>query len=162
MAGIKFLEKNSITINYIINQLLNPEIHKKLFDDASGITELAIIMYDPRTIIYGIFEQGKPEPIGAVWFEGTMPYRGGVLAAVIFDPKNRGKKKLEPLFKLIETDITKRFALNSCSSYVILPNEASEKVLEKLGFKKIGIKEKYIYADGQYKDLAIYYRLLGG
>jgi len=159
MAGIKFLEKNMIQVNYIINQLLAPEIHQRVFDDSVGINEIVLQLYDMRTIIYGIFEQGKPEPIGAVWFDNVMPYRNATLSAVIFDPKNRAQHKLSPLFEKIKFDIIKRYSIHSFSSYVILPNETSEAILGKLGFKKVGLKEKYVFANGQYRDVALYYRL---
>jgi RimJ/RimL family protein N-acetyltransferase len=40
-------------------------------------------------------------------------------------------------------------------------NEGSVRFLERLGFTKIGVKEKFICSGGEYRDLAIYYRLLG-
>jgi len=159
MAGIKFLEKSSVTLNYIINQLLTPEIHQKLFDDGAGMNEIVLQMYDMRTILYGVVEQGKPEPIGVVWFDNVTPYRNATLSAVMFDPKNRAQHKLSPLFEKIKFDMIKRFSIHHFSSYVILPNETSEAILKKLGFKKIGVKEKYIFAGGEYRDMALYYRL---
>jgi len=159
MAGIKLLDKSSTTVNYIINQLLIPEIHHRIYDDSIGITEISLQLYDTRTIIYGIMEQGKPEPMGAVWFDNVAPYRNATLSAVIFDPKNRAQHKLSPLFDKIKFDMVKRFSIHSFSSYVILPNETSEAILVKVGFKKVGLKEKYVFANGQYRDLALYYRL---
>jgi hypothetical protein len=154
--ALGFLEKSMLQVNYIINQL------QRSFDNAAGIPEVSILMYDPKTAIYGIFKQGKPEsePIGAVWFDSVIPFfRNATLNAVIFDPQNSAKHKLSLLFDRIKLCIVKRFFSYSFSCFVLWPNETSEAILGKLGFKKVGIKEKYVFADGQYRDVALYYRL---
>jgi len=158
--ALGFLEKNMLQVNYIINQL------QRSFDNAAGIPEVSILMYDPKTAIYGIFEQGKPEsePIGAVWFDSVIPFfRNATLNAVIFDPQNLAKRKLSLLFDRIKHGvcIVKRLFFHSFSTFVLWPavNEASETTFKELGFKKVGTKEKYIFANGQYRDLALYYRL---
>ena len=154
--ALGFLEKSMLQVNYIINQL------QRSFDNAAGIPEVSILMYNPKTRIYGIFKQGKPEsePIGAVWFDSVIPFfRNATLNAVIFDPRNSAKHKLSILFNRIKLGIVKRFFSHSFSCFVLWPAESSETTLRELGFKKVGLKEKYIFANGQYRDLALYYRL---
>jgi len=110
MAGITLLEKNSVQVNYIINQFFRPELHQKFFDDSWGLTELSLHFYDPRTVIYGIMEQGKPTPIGIVYFLGVVPYRDCTVSAVIFDEANRNQDKVTGLIEKVKTDFTKRFS----------------------------------------------------
>jgi len=160
MAGITLLEKNSVQVNYIINQFFRPELHQKFFDDSWGLTELSLHFYDPRTVIYGIMEQGKPTPIGIVYFLGVVPYRDCTVSAVIFDEANRNQDKVTGLIEKVKTDFTKRFSPHSVSSYIIGENPVSQHILEKLGFTKIGVRPRWIYAGGDYKDVSMYYLLL--
>lgn len=168
MAGIKLIDKtDGATIPYIINRLLYPEIHQWLFDDYYGLVEIAIMFYDARTIVYGIFEKGNSTPIGVVFFVNTIPYRDAILYAALFDPEDRNQKKLtEPrgdkpsVAEMVKEDMKNRFKTHSCSANVIEGNETSIKVLEHLGFKKIGTKPKAIFAGGSYKNIELYYLLL--
>jgi RimJ/RimL family protein N-acetyltransferase len=170
MAGIRYLDKsNWVTINYIINELLKPEVHQVLFDDFWGIGEIAGLMYSLQTVIYSIHEKGKPEPIGCVYFSNVIPYRDCTLSAVIFDPEKRNKGIMTKsdqdklaLVKIIENDMRKRFSIHSCTSYVTGDNEGSKRLLERLGFEKLGVKKRVIFSGGEYKDITIYYRLLEG
>ncbi len=161
MAGIRLIDKQStITMNFIINALLFPEIRVKLFDDFVGIQEIEAMLYHVRTVIYGVFEQGKPEPIGVVYFHGTLPYRGCTLTAVIFDPEKRKKKKMGEVAPIIKKDFIRRFQIHTITTYVIDPNEASESFLVKLGFEKTGMMKKEVMAGGEYRDVHIYHLLV--
>jgi RimJ/RimL family protein N-acetyltransferase len=156
MAGIRLLDKSQVTINYIINELLKPEIHKLLFDDMEGITEISLLLYDPRTVIYGIFSKGKPEPAGVVYFAYTVPYRNAVLCAVIFDPNNRNKDMISSVMEIIKKDFLYRYSPHTVISYITGENKVSEHMLEKLSFKLIGIRTDGIFADGRYQNVKIY------
>jgi len=162
MAGIKLLEKNLINISYIVHRLSVPELHQKLFDDRWGSDYTESILADQRTIIYGLFEKGRPEPMGVVWFSDIVPYRGCTLFAAIFELENRHQHKLTPLMPIIQKDFLSKVPVRTCSTYLILPNEDSVAVLAKLGFHLVGVREKYVCSGGEYKDQAIYYRILGG
>ena len=169
MPGIKLLDKTQvITIQYILNELLKPDIHQLLFDDYYGYGEIGLLLMDPRTVVYGVFEQGRPEPVGVVFFVGMIPYRDCILYSAVFDPDKRrqGKMTAAPEGKLsvaerIKQDMIQRYHIHSCSAQAIEGNEASVHILEKLGFKKIGTKEKCVFTGGQYKDVHQYYLLLG-
>lgn len=159
MAGIKILDKNYITINYIINELLKPDLRKNLFDDAWGMSEISTILYDMRTIIYGVFEKGRPEPIGIVFFTNTVPYRDCNLYGCIFDAENRKKGKMNEIYERIKADLKIRYLVNSVSACVIGNNSGSAAMLEKMKFKKVGKKKNAIFTDGKYQDLTMYYYL---
>jgi len=161
MAGIKFLEnKDEATINYIIFELLKPENKNVLFDDFLGFPELAFLMHDKTTAIYAFYAQGKPEPIGVVFFTGVVPYHNTTLYACIFDKKNQNKGVIQEMVEKIKFDLIKRFAVHSISSNVVDKNPVSEHLLEKLGFEKIGTKKSLIITKGKYRDLTEYYVLL--
>lgn len=160
MAGIKLLDKNPIMMGLIVNALLMPEIKTKLFDDVYGIMEIEAIINQPRTVIYGVFEQGKPEPLGVVYFTHVIPYRGCVMTAVIFDPEKRHKGKMEEVSPRIKFDLKTRFQVHSIQTYVIGDNPASFGMLEKLGFKKVGVMENEVMAGGKYQPVHIFHLLM--
>ena len=160
MAGIKLLDKTPQNLNFIVNELLKPEVKNKLFDDVYGQVELGMVFGDPRTAIYGIFEKGLPKPIGVVFFVGIIPYRNCFLYAAIFDKDNRKKGKMSSVMKIIEEDMIKRFAIHTVTTYVIGKNPASEASLKKMGFSKLGTRKEAIVVNGAYKDLTTYFRLL--
>ena len=161
MAGIKLITKDSYpTINYIINELLKPDIRRVLFDDIMGISEISRLLFDGNTLIYGIFEKGLPEPFGVVFFTGVVPYRDCYLYGAVFSKEDRNQGKITEIYERIKEDITGRFFVSSVTANVIGKNLASTKTLEKVGFKKIGVKPQAIMVGGKKKDLTIYYLLL--
>ncbi len=163
MPGIRHLKKDPATMNYILNELLKPGIREKLFDDIYGLVELGYALHDPRTALYGIFEKGRPEPIGVVFFMGVIAYRNCTLYAVMFDEANRRQGKLFSVCQAIKTDLARRYAVHGVMANVIGDNEASHHLLPKLGFTKQGpALPEGIFAGGKYQDLHTYYLMLGG
>ncbi|GAH68544.1 unnamed protein product, partial [marine sediment metagenome] len=153
MAGIRFVESSNYTlINFIVNQLLRPEIKKVLFDDIMGISEIARLMYNPTTMIYSIHEKGKPEPIGVVFFVRAIPYRDCGLFGAIFDKEKRQQGTMTEIYERVMKDAIERWQPSSATANVVGKNLASMKMLEKIGFKKIGVKSGGIMVDGKYKD----------
>ncbi|GAH71207.1 unnamed protein product [marine sediment metagenome] len=132
MAGIKFIESNNYTlINFIVNQLLRPEIRKVLFDDIMGLSEVARLMYSPTTMIYSIHEKGKPEPIGVVFFAAAVPYRDCLLYGAIFEKEKRKQGMATEIYEKIMKDAIERWRPSSATANVIGRNLASIKILEK-------------------------------
>jgi len=158
MAGIKRITKDkTTTIDYIVNELLKPDIKNVLFDDIVGGGNISDLLYTNGTKIYGIFSQGKPEPAGVVFFVGVFPYRDCSVYSAIFDKENRKKGMLTEVYEQIKKDMIDRHAIHSVTAQTVGNNIASMKTLEKIGFKKIGVKPKAIMVDGKYQDLTIYY-----
>ena len=165
MAGIRRItpEKDgSTTINYIVNELLRPDIRKALFDDALGGGDISNLLNAPTTKIYGIFSKGLPEPAGVVFFVGVWPYRDTTVYSAIFDKENRKKGMITEVYEQIKKDIMERYAVHSVTAQTVGNNLASMKTLEKIGFEKIGVKKKGIFSEGKYKDITIFYMLLDG
>jgi RimJ/RimL family protein N-acetyltransferase len=163
MAGIKRIEKDStVTIDYIVDRLLRPDIRKALFDDALGAGDISMLLNATTTKIYGIFSRGLPEPAGVVIFTGVWPYRDCTVYSAIFDKENRKKGMITEVYEQIKKDIIERHAIHSVTAQTVGNNIASMKTLEMMGFKKVGVKPKAIFSDGKYKDITIFYVLLDG
>lgn len=163
MAGIKRITKDSTTtINYIVNELLKPDIRKLLFDDALGGGDISALLNANTTKIYGIFHRGLPEPAGVVFFTGVWPYRDCTVYSAIFDKESRKKGMITEVYEQIKKDIIARDAIHSVTAQTVGNNIASMKTLEKIGFEKVGVKPKAIFSDGKYKDITIFYMLLDG
>jgi len=163
MAGPKLLDntvKGDTKINHIVNFLVSiPDVHDSLFDDNWGVESIEALLYHPRTMVYGIFHEGKPEPIGTVFFTGVFPYRNCVLFAAIFDKKDRLQGKMKDVFEKIKTDFILRKRPSSCTGYVAGKNPVPSHFLEKLGFKKKATFEKFLVSNGKRKDVTIYYMI---
>ena len=165
MAGIRRInsEKDgSTTINYIVNELLKPDIRKVLFDDCLGGGDISNLLKAPTTKIYGVFSKGRPEPAGVVFLVGVWPYRDCTVYSAIFDKENRKKGMITEVYEQIKKDAMKRYAIHSVTAQTVGNNTASMKTLEMMGFKKIGMKPKAIFSEGKYKDITIFYMLLDG
>ena len=159
MAIVRLLDKNQEIINFIVIELLQRELHMQLFDDTWGSAQIHSLLCDPHTVIYGIFEKESEKPIGVVFFTNTVPRRDCNLYVCLFSEDDRNKGKIRKLCD-IKKDFIKRFKVNSISSGTIGHNPVSVHILEKFGFKKIGIKEKYLVSGGEYRDVTIYYLLI--
>ena len=144
MAGIKRIEKDStVTIDYIVNELLKPEIRKVLFDDALGGGDISSLLNATTTKIYGIFAKGLPEPAGVVIFTGVWPYRDTTVYSAIFDKENRKKGMITEVYEQIKKDLIERHAVHSVTAQTVGNNIASMKVLEKNGFTRRKSREKH-------------------
>lgn len=162
MAGIKLLEKKPEHLNYIINELLKPELRVAMFDDAMGLGEIAIWLYDPYTYVYGIFEKGHPVPIGCIVLDGLRPFRGCELHAAIFNPENRQLGKIQYVANLVKGDLTFKWNVHYAEARCLSTNDATRHLLEKLGFTKVGTKPGNIMSNGQYVDVDEFYLVLNG
>lgn len=162
MAGIKLLEKRPGNIDFIINELLRPDIRAVMFDDYIGLGELSLAMYDPFTMIYGIFEKGHPVPIGTIILDGVRPFRGCQIHAAIFKPENRNAKKMQGVAEQIKGDLISKWFLHYASARVLSSNAAAGHLLSKLGMTKVGTKPGNILCEGKYADVDEYYIVLDG
>jgi RimJ/RimL family protein N-acetyltransferase len=162
LAGIKLLEKRPEHLNFIVNELLKPELRGVLFDDAMGFGEINILLYDPFTFIYGVFEKGHPVPIGCVILEGLRPFRGCQLHAAIFKPENRNAKKMEGIAQMVKNDLLLKWNLHYVEARIVAGNVVARHLLEKLGFTKVGTKPGNIVTNGKYTDVDEYYVVING
>ena len=164
MAGISLLDnsvlRGNMKVNLVVHYLVSiPSVHDSLFDDNWGLESIEALIHHPRTLVYGIFHEGKPEPIGTVFFTGVTSFRNCYLFAAIFDKKDRLQGKMLDVWEKIKTDINIRQRPSSCTACVIGKNLVSSHFLEKIGFKKKGTFEKYIVSNGKRKDVTFYYMI---
>lgn len=162
MAGIKMLEKRPGHLDFIINELTKPEIKAQMFDDFIGGAEISLALFDPFTMVYGIFEKGRPIPIGAIILDGVRPFRGCEIHAVIFKPEDRNAKKLQGVVDQLKYDLLNRWNLHYAMARVLSANKSAGHLLEKCGMKKICTKAGNISINGQYVDVDEYYIVLNG
>ena len=116
-----------------------------MFDDCLGGGDIQRLLYDPSTVIYGIFSKGKPEPAGVVFFTGVWPYRDCTVYSSIFNKEDRNTGMITEVYGKIKDDIVRRFKIHSVTAQTVGNNSASMKTLEKIGFKKIGTKPRAIF-----------------
>lgn len=162
MAGIKLLEKRPGNMDFIINELTKPEIRSKMFDDAIGGAEISLALYDPFTMVYGIFEKGLPVPIGTIILEGVRPFRGCEIHAVIFNESDRYQGKLKSVVGQIRDDMINKWNLHWAGARVLSTNGPAKRLLEGVGMMHICTKEGNISVNGQYADVDEYYIILNG
>ena len=162
MAGIKLLDKRAGNLDFIINELTKPEIKAQMFDDFVGGAEISVAMFDPFTMVYGIFEKGRPIPIGTIILDSVRPFRGCEIHAVIFRPEDRNAKKMQSIAQSLKQDLMIRWNLHYAEARVLATNAAAGHLLEKLGMKKIGTKPGNVVSDGKYADVDEYYVVLDG
>jgi RimJ/RimL family protein N-acetyltransferase len=162
MAGIKMLDKRPGNLDFIMNELLRPDIRPMMFDDSIGLAEISIMFFDPFTMIYGIFEKGHPIPIGTIILEGIRPFRGCEIHAAIFRPENRNVKKIQGVANQLRQDLLIRWNLHYAEARVVSSNTAATHLLEKLGMTKVGTKQGNIVSNGAYVDVDEYYVVLNG
>ena len=162
MAGIKMLDKRPGNLDFIMNELIKPDIRPMMFDDSIGLAEVSLMFFDPFCVVYGIFEKGHPIPIGTIILEGIRPFRGCEIHAAIFRPENRNVKKMQTVAGLLKQDLLLRWNLHYAEARVVSSNKAACHLLEKLGMTKVGTKQGNIVSTGQYVDVDEYYVVLNG
>jgi RimJ/RimL family protein N-acetyltransferase len=158
---VRILLKDPAIINLIIADLLKPQNRVLLFSDWWGQAELASLLYSPSTVIYGIFEkEGKPEPLGLVFFSNVAPFHDCSLWAIFFDAKDRNPEIARELYNSIKPDLLSRYHVHSISTKVIGDNPAYKEMLEAVGFERVGVYKRCIPNGGDYKDVTIYHHLM--
>lgn len=158
MAGITLFKKTAFAVFHLTDRLLDPQVRYRLFDDNYGQAEIAALLGDPKTWVWGIMEKGRPEPAGVVFFSNVNIYRDCTMYACIFNKDNRNKGKLQEVIPDIEKDLLKRACVHSISAYTIGENAASRHLLKKNGFRLVGVKKEGILSKGKYRDLYCFYK----
>lgn len=161
MAGIRLMEKKPENVSFLVNSLLAPDIRTALFDDYMGFAEITLLIHDPFTFVYFVFEKGHPVPIGCIMLCNLRPYRGCEIHAALFDSSNRRQGKLIGVAEQIKNDLINKWHLRYVESQALEKNTAACKLLEKLGFRAMCVKPSYVVSDGKYENVKCYYLELG-
>lgn len=106
----------------------------------------------------GIFKEEKF--IGKIKLSGIVhgSFRSGILGYSI-DKDEQGKRYMQESVKLLLKYAFDECELHRVEASALVNNERSRSVLEKCGFKLIGISEKYLLINGKWEDHSIYYIL---
>lgn len=110
--------------------------------------------YDPSyERLFMIFRKGKREPIGHAGIDDIDFYdRKGEVFFFIGDENERGKGYGKKIVQQLVCYGFKRLKLNSLFATAMIDNKASLKILDAVGFKKLGIRREYNYVQGKFVD----------
>ena len=106
-------------------------------------------------IRWGIALKGKGNIIGTVGFNNlTKNHRANIGYDLQTEFWNRGIIT-EALKAIVEFGFNK-LGINRIEAEVMQGNDASDKVLSKIGFKKEGVLRKWMYWNGNHYDMTMY------
>ena len=108
------------------------------------------------TIELGIFKEEKL--IGKIKLSSILhgSFKNGILGYSI-DEDEQGKGYMKESVQLLLEYAFNECELHRVEASALVNNEKSRTVLTKCGFKLIGINEKYLLINGQWRDHATYY-----
>lgn len=111
-----------------------------------------------REINFGIFKGGKL--IGKIRITNIIL---GVLRSCnigySIDEKAQGNGYMKEALNLALEYISDVLELHRVEASTLLDNDRSQSVLRSCGFKELGINEKYIYINGEWRDHKIFYKV---
>ncbi|MFC4321241.1 GNAT family N-acetyltransferase [Litchfieldia salsa] len=111
---------------------------------------------EKRGIRWGIEVKGLPGIIGTIGFNAWSPkHKRAELGYEIHPDHWRKGFTSEAVTKVIEYGFTD-FGLTRIGAVVFIDNEASIKLLTKVGFQKEGILRDYMYQNGEAYDTYVY------
>jgi RimJ/RimL family protein N-acetyltransferase len=147
-----------------LTQLTLFETHQTIDDSLWFTTDYVRSRYASREPDpFGIVLKGDPVPtvvgaLGAHWVSqpnGTME-----LGYSIAEPY-WGRGLVAEAVRAIVGYVLTEYAVERLQARVILGNDASERVLQKLGFTREGVLRSFVLRRGRYWDLAMYSMLRG-
>lgn len=75
------------------------------------------------------------------------------------DEKEQGKGYMKEAVKLVVEYAFEELELHRIEATTLIDNEKSQRVLRNCGFKELGISEKYLYINGEWRDHMIFYKV---
>ena len=107
---------------------------------------------------FGIFKEEKL--IGKIKLSGIVygSFRNGILGYSI-DEDEQGKGYMKESIMLVLNYAFNECELHRVEASALVDNERSRRVLERCGFRLVGINEKYLLINGKWSDHATYYVL---
>ena len=75
------------------------------------------------------------------------------------DEKQQGKGYMKQAVKLVVEYAFEELELHRIEATTLLDNEKSQRVLRNCGFKELGISEKYLYINGEWRDHMVFYKV---
>ena len=75
------------------------------------------------------------------------------------DEKEQGRGYMKEAVKLVLDYAFKELELHRIEATTLIDNEKSQRVLRNCGFKELGISEKYLYINGEWRDHIVFYKV---
>ncbi|MBU7592835.1 GNAT family N-acetyltransferase [Metabacillus halosaccharovorans] len=111
---------------------------------------------EKRGIRWGIEIKGTQEIIGTIGFNAWSPkHKRAEIGYEIHPNQWRKGYTFEAVSKVIEFGFSE-FGLTRIGAVVFIDNEASNKLLTKVGFQKEGVLRDYMYQNGEAYDTYVY------
>jgi RimJ/RimL family protein N-acetyltransferase len=103
--------------------------------------------------LFMIFEEGNPKPIGHAGIDDLdLNDRRGEVFFIIGETSAQGKGYGKLAMKDLLWIAFRELRLNSVFATAAVENKPSIAILERLGFKRIGIRREYNFVDGEFMD----------
>ena len=77
------------------------------------------------------------------------------------DEKEQSNGYMKEAVKLVVAYAFEELELHRIEATTLIDNERSQRVLKNCGFKELGISEKYLYINGEWRDHMIFYKVKG-
>jgi [ribosomal protein S5]-alanine N-acetyltransferase len=111
---------------------------------------------EKRGIRWGIERKGTNDIIGTIGFNAWSPiYKRAEIGYEIHPDYWRKGYTLEAVTEIVSYGF-EQMGLTRIGAVVFIENEASNKLLTKIGFQKEGILRDYMYQNGQAHDTFVY------
>jgi len=75
------------------------------------------------------------------------------------DEKEQNKGYMKEAVKLAVTYAFEELELHRIEATTLVDNEKSQRVLRNCGFRELGISEKYLYINGEWRDHMVFYKV---
>ncbi|MBZ9684851.1 GNAT family N-acetyltransferase [Clostridium estertheticum] len=75
------------------------------------------------------------------------------------DEKQQGMGYMKEAVKLVVEYAFEELELHRIEATTLIDNEKSQRVLKNSGFKELGISEKYLYINGEWRDHVVFYKV---
>jgi len=75
------------------------------------------------------------------------------------DEKEQNKGYMKEAVKLAVTYAFEELELHRIEATTLVDNEKSQRVLKNCGFRELGISEKYLYINGEWRDHMVFYKV---
>ena len=111
-----------------------------------------------NVVNFGIYKNNKL--IGKIKISNIV--MGGFKNAFIgysMDEKEQSKGYMKESVKLVMAYAFEELELHRIEATTLIDNEKSQRVLRRCGFKELGISEKHLYINGEWRDQMVFYKI---
>ncbi len=144
-----FVRETSVTFEMEEASMENRLSWFEQFDE-TGIHQLLVAELDDCLAGYA----------ASLRFHERPAYAPSVMTSVYLHPDQTGKGIGRELYRVLLDSLEKTGEVHRAYGLVVIPNPASERLHQKLGFREAGLLEEAGYKLGRYHSVRIYERLM--